>query len=302
MGRRGGARAIYSAIADPSRGFWPAIFTAIAPGTRSYIISGHTRRRRRRRPRHPPPRALSMSTVCMARALAVTERAAAAAVAPTSPSPGGDTDTVASCAGAIAGAWHGLAALSRERLDSGRVLQRLHDADSPGTCDVAALRQLAAGVFHVAVRQRGDWPREMHVGACGLRLMRSVRCGPAPPPSACGSYWLGFRRATPVLVAQLLRVEANGPPPPRQVGRRTQWRTGQPAWQLRRRSLCPLGPRRRWRCCGATRSQRRRWAAAARCWRQPARRGWSASRSLVSLEQLLDESLWLHFTSECQRC
>ena len=37
--------------------------------------------------------------------------------------PGGDTDTVAACAGAIAGAWHGLAAITAERKDSAKVLR-----------------------------------------------------------------------------------------------------------------------------------------------------------------------------------
>ena len=100
--------AIYSAISEPSAGFWPAIFKAIAPG--------------------------------------------------------GDTDTVAACAGAIAGAWHGLRAIRSERSDSGKVLSLLHDADEPGSCDVRGLCHLAQGIFHVATRQRGDWVAEMKVG------------------------------------------------------------------------------------------------------------------------------------------
>ena len=100
--------AIYSAIAEAEAGFWPSIFTAIAPG--------------------------------------------------------GDTDTVAACAGAIAGAWHGLAAIRSERDDSHKVLDLLQDVDEPGSCDVRGLCRLAQGMFHVSVRQRGDWRPEMYVG------------------------------------------------------------------------------------------------------------------------------------------
>ena len=78
--------------------------------------------------------------------------------------PGGDTDTVAACAGAVAGAWHGLAAMKSERDDSEKVLGLLHDVDEPGSCDVGGLRYLAQGMFHVATRQRGDWVPELFVG------------------------------------------------------------------------------------------------------------------------------------------
>lgn len=100
--------AIYAAISEPSAGFWPAIFKAIAPG--------------------------------------------------------GDTDTVAACTGAIAGAWHGLSAIRSERSDSDKVLSLLHDADEPGSCDMRGLCRLAQGIYHVATRQRGDWIPEMKVG------------------------------------------------------------------------------------------------------------------------------------------
>ena len=100
--------AIYAAISEPSAGFWPAIFKAIAPG--------------------------------------------------------GDTDTVAACAGAIAGAWHGLSTIQTERHDSEKVLSLLHDADEPGSCDVRGLCHLAQGMFHVSTRQRGDWVPELKVG------------------------------------------------------------------------------------------------------------------------------------------
>eukprot|EP01047_Picozoa_sp_COSAG01_P068215 COSAG01_NODE_9807_length_2339_cov_1.695089_3_plen_123_part_00 len=64
---------------------------------------------------------------------------------------GGDTDTVAACCGAIAGAYNGFSQITAQRPDdAGYVLAAIHDSDQPGSADVAALRKLAAGVHRVA--------------------------------------------------------------------------------------------------------------------------------------------------------
>jgi hypothetical protein len=67
---------------------------------------------------------------------------------------GGDTDTVAACAGAAAGAFCGLEALAAARSDSAIALGLLHDVSSPGSCDVPGLRALAARLHAVAVPDR----------------------------------------------------------------------------------------------------------------------------------------------------
>lgn len=65
---------------------------------------------------------------------------------------GGDTDTVAACCGAAAaGACVGLESLTAARTDSGIALELLHDASSPGSCNVAGLRALAARLHATAM-------------------------------------------------------------------------------------------------------------------------------------------------------
>ena len=64
---------------------------------------------------------------------------------------GGDTDTVAACCGAVAGAYTGLAQISAARGDSDHVLSAIQDSGSPGSADVGALRRLAKGLHGIAV-------------------------------------------------------------------------------------------------------------------------------------------------------
>lgn len=64
---------------------------------------------------------------------------------------GGDTDTVAACAGAVAGAYNGYAKIAGSRPDAEHVLKSISDVDAPGTADVPALRALARGLHAVAV-------------------------------------------------------------------------------------------------------------------------------------------------------
>ena len=68
---------------------------------------------------------------------------------------GGDTDTVAACAGALAGAYAGLEAIESARPDTGHVLSAIQDSSAPNTADVPALRRLAAGL-HAVVCGSGD--------------------------------------------------------------------------------------------------------------------------------------------------
>ena len=86
---------------------------------------------------------------------------------------GGDTDTVAACCGAVAGAYTGFEGIvaqgSEENsntsggtesesglsippttYDAAHVLSTIHDSDAPGTADVPALRALAKGLHDVA--------------------------------------------------------------------------------------------------------------------------------------------------------
>ena len=84
---------------------------------------------------------------------------------------GGDTDTVAACCGAVAGAYTGLEGIAAQgsgedsntsggtesglsipptTYDAAHVLSTIHDSDAPGTADVPALRALAKGLHDVA--------------------------------------------------------------------------------------------------------------------------------------------------------
>ena len=64
---------------------------------------------------------------------------------------GGDTDSVASMCGSVAGAYAGYKAIAAARPDAKFVLDSIQDTASPGTADVAALRALGAAMYQVAV-------------------------------------------------------------------------------------------------------------------------------------------------------
>lgn len=64
---------------------------------------------------------------------------------------GGDTDSVASMCGSLAGAYAGYEKILHSRPDAAFVLDAIQDTASPGTADVAALRSLAAQIYQVAV-------------------------------------------------------------------------------------------------------------------------------------------------------
>eukprot|EP01043_Picozoa_sp_COSAG02_P034379 COSAG02_NODE_2399_length_8948_cov_21.873771_7_plen_474_part_00 len=64
---------------------------------------------------------------------------------------GGDTDSVASMCGSVAGAYAGYEAIATARPDAKFVLDSIQDTASPGTADVAALRAMGRRMYHVAV-------------------------------------------------------------------------------------------------------------------------------------------------------
>lgn len=64
---------------------------------------------------------------------------------------GGDTDSVASMCGSVAGAYNGYEKIASSRTDAGSVLGTIQDSAAPGTADVPALRALAKGMYEVAV-------------------------------------------------------------------------------------------------------------------------------------------------------
>eukprot|EP01051_Picozoa_sp_SAG22_P000037 SAG22_NODE_1_length_62449_cov_158.689270_37_plen_102_part_00 len=64
---------------------------------------------------------------------------------------GGDTDSVASMCGAVAGAYAGYEKIAGSRPDAGHVLGAIVDSAAPGTADVPALRALGQKLHVVAV-------------------------------------------------------------------------------------------------------------------------------------------------------
>ena len=64
---------------------------------------------------------------------------------------GGDTDSVASMCGSLAGAYAGYAKIASSRPSAAFVLDAIQDSAAPGTADVPALRKLGAAVHSVVV-------------------------------------------------------------------------------------------------------------------------------------------------------
>lgn len=65
---------------------------------------------------------------------------------------GGDTDSVASMCGALAGAYNGFERIVSSRDDSRYVIDAIQDSDAPGTANVNALRNLAKNLHKVATK------------------------------------------------------------------------------------------------------------------------------------------------------